>query len=190
MLKSSTIRFFLLVVLFNGIALACSPLMAAQTASPGQAPDKRVAIRKEVRHELLLLPQYSLFDWLEFEVQPDGNVVLSGQVRGYDLKSNAEIAVKGIAGVSSVVNKIDNLPLSPSDDEVRRKMYRAIYIEDGPLFHYALDAVPSIHIIVANGVVTLKGTVASQSDSDLAGIKASSIQGGLTVKNELRVEKR
>jgi hypothetical protein len=190
MWKSIVIRFFLFAALIYSVALACSPLMAFQTARPEKTTSQQLTIGKEIRHELILLPQYSLFDWFEFEVQPDNSVVLRGQVRGYDLKSKAEIAVKSIAGVSRVDNQIVNLPMSPGDDEIRRKIYRAIYAEEGQLFHYALDAVPAIHIIVANGAVSLKGVVDNQLDSDIAGAKASEVPGGFTIKNELIVKKQ
>jgi hyperosmotically inducible protein len=144
---------------------------------------------QEVRHELIMLPYYNLFDWLEYEVQPDDTVILRGQVVSPTLKSDAENAVKRIEGVRQVVNQIEFLPLSPDDDRIRRAVYRAIYGENSSLFRYALQAVPSIHIIVKNGNVTLKGVVDSRSDSDLANIKARGVPGAFEVKNELQVEK-
>lgn len=157
-------------------------------AGSGQTKTQ-VLLSKEIRHELLTLPHYSLFDWIEFEVDSNGLVTLRGQVIGATLRSDAEDGVKRIEGVAGVVNQIENLPPSPSDDQIRRAAYLAIYAEDGPLFHYAINAVPSIHIIVKNGNITLKGTVHSQSDSDIANIKARGVPGVSAVKNELSVEK-
>jgi len=190
MFKPSTVCFFLLLSLFAGIALAHAALAAPGVASPQQATDQRGIVTKEVRHELLMLPRYSLFDWIEFEVTPGNGVVLRGQVRDLTLRADAEAAVKRVEGATGVVNQIENLPLSPSDDKIRRSMYRAIYAEDGPLFRYAIEVVPTIHIIVKNGNVTLKGVVDTKSDSDFAYGKARGVSQVFTIKNELRVEKR
>jgi len=172
----------------NDEILAGASQMKSAQRDPSQARTK-VLLIKEIRHELMTLPHYSLFDWLDFDVSSNGIVTLRGQVIGPTLRADAEDAVKKIEGVTGVVNQIENLPLSPSDEQIRRAAYRVIYAEDGPLFHYALNAVPSIHIIVKNGNLTLKGTVDSQSDSDIANIEAGSVPGVSDVKNELSVEK-
>lgn len=145
---------------------------------------------KEVRHQLVMLPYYNLFDWLEGEVKPDGVVVLRGQVVRPTTKSDAETSVREIEGVTKVVNEIEVLPLSPNDDRLRHALYRAIFNFNSPLFRYALQAVPPIHIIVKNGRATLKGLVASEADRQLADTKARGVPGLFEVKNELRVEKR
>ncbi len=189
MIRSSALSFFLLAALFEGGALASTPVNETGQASSRQAADQRGTLAKEVRHELTMLPRYSLFDWIEFEVRPDNSVVLRGQVRGFTLKADAEDAVKRIENVTGVVNQIEDLPPSPSDDQIRRNLYRAIYNEEGPLFRYAIEAVPSIHIIVKNGNVTLKGVVDSQSDSDYAYNKARGVSQIFSVKNDLTVEK-
>src|SRR2546426_826434 len=109
------------------------------------------------RSELAMLPYYGVFDWLEFIVQPDNTVVLRGQVVRPTTKSDAEARVKEIDGISRVVNEIEVLPLSPSDDRLRIAVYRTLYNWDSPLFRYATQTVPPIHIIVKNGRVELKG---------------------------------
>lgn len=197
-------------ILYAGLTISfitLAPLIAdaarsgkgAPTAVPSQTPSAQqessqartqVLLIKEVRHELVMLPYYSLFDWLQFEVQPDGAVILKGEVTRPTLKSDAENVVKKIEGVEKVVNQIEVLPLSPNDDRIRRAVYRAIFNFNSPLFRYATVAVPSIHIIVKNGNVTLKGLVASQADSNLANIKAKGVSGVFNVKNELSVENR
>ena len=142
---------------------------------------------KEVRHELVTLPYYNVFDNLSYRV--DGSkVTLFGQVRQPQLKSDAEKAVKSIEGVSAVDNQIEVMPLSPSDDQVRVEAYRAIYSK-APLQRYQLGAVPPIHIIVKNGDLTLEGVVASQMDKDVAGIAAKGVSGAHKVTNNLRIEK-
>ena len=190
MFKLSAVPFFLMLTLYQGVTLAHIPAAALAAASLGQGNDLRKIITREVHHEIILLPQYSLFDWIEYVVQPDDSVILRGQVRGFTLKANAETAVKSIEGVTKVINQIEDLPQSVSDDKIRAKAYHAIYSEDGPLFHYAIEVVPTIHIIVKNGTVTLKGAVASKSDSDIAYTRTRDALKGVTVINDLTVEKR
>jgi len=86
-----------------------------------------------------------------------------------------------------VDNQIQVLPLSSMDDGIRIAEYRAIYGQAG-LDRYALQAVPPIHIIVANGKVTLEGVVATQADKDMAGLRANGVSGVFSVTNNLRVE--
>jgi len=130
-------------------------------------------LTKEVRHQLLLLPYYSVFDNLMFKVDGD-KVTLLGQVVRPTLKSDAEAAVKGIEGVASLDNQIEVLPVSPMDDQLRRAVYRALYT-DASLSKYGWSALPSIHIIVKNGHVTLEGVVDSESDKNLANLRANGV---------------
>jgi len=151
----------------------------------GRSPDR---ITREVRHELVMLPYYGVFDDLAFRV--DGNTVtLMGAVTRPTLKSDAEHVVKDIEGVERVNNQIRVLPLSPMDDRIRMAEYRAIFSQPG-LDRYAMQAVPPIHIIVDNGKVTLTGVVANEADKNLAGIKANGVSGVFAVNNNLRVESR
>jgi hyperosmotically inducible protein len=150
----------------------------------------RAYLVKEVRHELLMLPYYGVFDWLQFEVRGDGNVVLRGQVTRPTLKSDAGNVIKKIEGVTNVLNQIEVLPLSPNDDRIRRAVYRTLFNNNSPLFRYGLGVVPSIHIIVKNGNVTLKGIVDNQSDSHLAHIRTNGVSGVFSVRNELTVGNR
>jgi len=121
-----------------------------------------------VRKQLLTLPYYDVFDWLDGEVGVDGSVVLKGQVVRPTTKSDAENRVRGIESVTSVKNEIQVLPLYPTDDALRIALYRAIYNPNSSLARYGLGAMPSIHIVVNNGRATLKGVVATQADSQLA----------------------
>lgn len=141
---------------------------------------------REIRHELVMLPYYGVFDNLVYKV--DGyKVTLMGQVTRPTLKSDAERVVKGIEGVESITNNIEVLPVSPNDDRVRIAVYRAIYGHTA-LNRYALQAVPSIHIIVKNGNVTLEGVVANEADKNIANIQANQVSGVFSVNNNLRVE--
>ena len=144
-------------------------------------------LEREVRHELVMLPYYDVFDNLEFRVD-GGHVTLSGQVARPTLKSSAENVVKNIEGVEKVTNNIEVLPLSPNDDRLRIAVYRAIYGHTA-LQRYSVRSVPPIHIIVRNGNVTLEGVVANEGDKNIANIQASGVSGVFSVKNYLRVEK-
>ena len=143
-------------------------------------------IMKEVRHELVMMPYYSVFDNLAYKVE-GGTVTLLGQVTLPTLKSEAESRVKQIEGVDKVVNNIEVLPPSPTDDQIRRAEFRAIY-SDPVLSKYAWGAVPPIHIIVNNGKVTLDGVVDNESDKNVAGIRAKGVPGTFAVQNNLRVQ--
>ena len=165
-----------------------TPLAGSAFASGKPQKDARAHITKEIRHELATLPYYGVFDWLEVEVRPGNTVVLRGEVVRPTTKSDAEARVRDIEGVTKVVNEIEVLPLSPQDDRLRAALYRAIYDWDGPLFRYATQAVPPIHVVVKNGRAALKGVVASKADADLAYVKARGVPGLFDVKNELQVE--
>jgi hyperosmotically inducible periplasmic protein len=156
----------------------------AKGADRMRTPQDRLS--REVRHELVMLPYYGVFDNLAYKI--DGRTVtLLGQVTRPTLKSDAENVVKDIEGVERVENRIEVLPLSSMDDGVRIATYRAIYGYAG-LDRYGLQAVPSIHIIVANGKVTLEGVVSTEADKNMAGIRANGVSGVFSVNNNLQVE--
>ena len=153
---------------------------------PGTADENKII--KEVRHALVTLPYYGVFDDLAFRVD-GGTVTLLGAVTQPVLKSDAEKTVKRVEGVNQVVNNIEVLPLSPMDDQIRRAVYRAIYGDPALSDRYGFRAVPSIHIIVRNGRLTLEGVVANQMDKSLINIRANSVPGIFSVTNNLLVEK-
>jgi hyperosmotically inducible protein len=172
-------RITLVLVLAFGLA---GIAVAQEIARPQER------LEKEVRHELVMLPYYGVFDNLAFKV--DGSkVTLLGEVTRPTLKTDAEGAVKHIEGVESVDNQIEVLPLSPNDDRIRLAVYRAVY-RQASLGRYALQAIPPIHIIVKNGNVRLEGVVATEADKNLAGIRAKAVSGVFSVNNNLRVEKQ
>ena len=146
-------------------------------------------LAREVHHELVMLPYYSVFDNLAFKIEGVDTVVLMGEVVKPTLKQDAESVVRKIEGVGKVINNIEVLPVSPNDDRIRMAAYRAIYSRQG-LDRYALSAVPSIHIIVKNGNLTLEGVVSKQADKDLAGITAKGVPGVFSVTNNLALESR
>ncbi len=192
------------ILILGGLAVAqsqppstTSSTQSQQSSAQSQSGNTQLAVRpgnsdvgeqriiKEVRHELIMLPYYSIFDDLEFQV--NGNTVtLLGNVVRPTLKSDAENVVKKVEGVDQVINKINVLPTSPMDDEIRLREARAIYSQSN-LTKYSMSAVPSIHIIVSNGHVTLKGVVDNATDKNLAYIAANGVPGTFSVDNQIQV---
>jgi hyperosmotically inducible protein len=170
---------------------------------------------EEIRKELMQLPYYGVFDYLAFKYDK-GTVTLMGYAYAPGLKRDAERAVKRVAGVDQVVDKIEELPAAQMDDELRWKTYYAIYRDPflsryapgggmlwghrhnlGPGFHsFGGGPFPGmepagdypIHIIVKNGRITLLGVVDSESDKTLVGMKAREVTGSFGVDNQLIVE--
>jgi len=168
-------------------ALFASAALASNKGMPN-VPKTDEDLAKAVRHEVLMYPYYTLWDDISFRVD-NGNVVLTGDVNQPYKKDDIGRAVKHIAGVETVTNDIKVLPLSPADDRLRLQVARAIF-RDPNLSRYAMGAIPSIHIIVDNGHVTLTGDVDSTMDKNIAGIRASGaglsfgpVQNNLTVDN-------
>jgi hyperosmotically inducible protein len=179
---------FLVVATF-AIAQNSAPMQRDPQAAPMQRdqPSARSQerIQKEVRHELLMLPWFGVFDNISYKV--DGyNVTLYGEVVRPSLKSDAENVVKHIEGVEHVDNKIEVLPPSPMDDRLRIQLFHAIYGYE-PLQKYALGVQKPIRIIVKNGHVTLEGVVDNEADKNAAGIRANGVPGIFSVTNNLQV---
>lgn len=179
------------------IALVCALTIAPGLAAkkdkdhndafvPGSPGDNRIA--QEVRHELVMLPYYGVFDDLAFRVE-GSTVTLMGAVTRPTLKSDAGNVVKRVEGVTSVNNQIEVLPLSPMDDQIRMAEYRAIYGDPTLSTRYGYRALPSIHIIVRNGQVTLEGVVANEADKNIVNIRANGVANVFGVTNNLQVEK-
>ncbi len=160
------------------LAIASVPMFA----SNGSAPQDLTA---KVRHELVMIPYYSVFDDLNYRVD-NGVVTLAGEVTQPVVKDDALRSVKHLAGVTQVIDNIKVLPLSPFDSRIRAAEYRSIY-GFGGLYRYGMGTQPSIHIIVENGHVTLVGVVDNQSDKNTAYIRANSVPGVFSVTNNLRV---
>ena len=170
---------------------------------------------EEIRKELMQLPYYGVFDFLAFSYDK-GTVTLMGYAYHPTLKQDAVRAVKRAPGVDQVIDKIEELPVSPNDDEIRWKTYYAIYRDPflsryapgggllwghrhafGPGFHaMGMTRFPGmeplgdypIHIIVKGGKITLLGVVDSESDKTVAGMRAREVPGSFGVENELVVE--
>jgi hypothetical protein len=186
------------------------------TARPALYADAKSSV-EEIRKELLQLPYYSVFDYLAFKYDK-GTVTLMGYAYHLGLKQDAVRAAKRAPGVDQVIDKIEELPASPMDDELRWKTYYAIYRDPflsryapgggmlwghrhpfGVGFHGGLGGTRfpgmeplgdfPIHIIVKNGRITLLGVVDNESDKTVAGMRAREVPGSFGVENELVVEK-
>jgi len=176
-----------ITLLASALAASAQNQQPGQVFTPGSPEETQLA--KEVRHNLLMLPYYSIFDDLAFSL--NGTVVtLEGACPPeppWDIKSDAEAAVKRVKGVTQVINNIKLLPLSPMDWQIRRAVAKAIYGDADIGTRYGYQALPSIHIIVDNGHVTLKGVVDNQMDDTLIRMRASQVPDVFSVTDDLTV---
>lgn len=171
-----------MVALAMVFAAAVSPALATP-----QKASANTALARQVRKNLVTLPWYGVFDNLAYEINNEGDTVtLYGQVVRPSTRKDAERRVAKIEGVERVINKIEVLPVSPFDDRIRARAYRAVFNTSG-LHRYAMGANPSIHIIVKRGHVTLEGVVSSRMDSQLAYMAARQVPGAFSVTNNLVV---
>jgi hyperosmotically inducible periplasmic protein len=168
------------------ISLVALALLAVAPAVASAQGATNPQLAKKVRHELVTLPYYGVFDNLAYSIN-GGNVTLYGQVVRPSTRSDAEHRVKRIAGVTRVVNNIKVLPLSPFDDRIRAATYRSI-ARMGGLYRYLQGTNPSLHIVVAGGHVVLEGVVSNSGDRNLAYVAANRVPGVFSVQNNLRVE--
>ena len=175
-----------LLVAVLGLVSFLSVSAIAQNKQQDEAsPKSQDRIAREVRHELLMLPYFGVFDNIAYKVNGD-TVTLLGQVVRPVLKSDAENAVKHIEGVNKVDNQIEVLPPSSMDDRIRLEEFRAIY-QFPALQKYELGVQKPIRIIVKSGHVTLDGVVDSEADKNLAGVRANGVPGTFSVTNNLQV---
>jgi hyperosmotically inducible protein len=168
----------------NSAALAHS--VPSTAISQQSSAEYHKWLKKKVYERLVTIPWYSVFDNLDYKIQGT-KVTLLGQVVFPLSHSSVEGYVKGIAGVTRIVNHIQNLPVSPYNAQIRWAEYRALFFEGSPLFHYSLGVTPRIHIIVNNGRVTLVGVVDSKADREFAGMRARTVPDVFKVVNDLRV---
>ena len=175
--------------LFASAALVSSVLMAQQKDHNDafvRGPGDESRIAQQVRHQLLMLPYYTIFDDLAFRVN-GSTVTLLGDVTNPVLKSDAENVAKRVEGVTQVINQINVLPLSDMDWQIRRAEFRAIYGDPSIGDRYGHQALPGIHIIVNNGHVKLEGVVANQGDKNLINVRANGVPNVFSVENDLQV---
>ena len=188
-------------------ALLLSPLSANLHAQQPAANGDVQKLAGDVSKAINSLDTYGVFDDIRFSFK-GSTITLIGYASRPTLKSQAEKAVKKIAGITAVNNQIEVLPLSPSDDSIRVGVYDAIYTtaalrkyngNQGALRGSVATAAGgitvdppigfhAIHIIVKNGRVILRGTVLNKSDSDLVKIRTDGVSGVFGVENQLTLE--
>ena len=174
-------------LVFAAVLAVCSTGLAfAGGDVPAGNPQLEQRLSGEVRHQLAMIPQLTVFDNLAYRID-GGTVTLYGEVRNAVIKDVAEKSVKRLEGVERVDNQIEVLPASFNDDRIRRQVARAVF-NDPRLSSYAIEPVPPIHIIVKNGHVDLQGVVRTQTDKDDAFIRANGVPGVFSVENHLQVE--
>src|SRR5438445_9832377 len=189
-IRPLSIRTILVVTALSLIASAGT--FAWDKGAQGPTPPERGTqnyekwLTREAGHQLVQVPWLSVFDNLQYSVH-GSEVTLSGQVWQPVTKDDAQTAVKGIEGVTKAINNIEVLPLSPMDDQIRRAEYRTIYGAPN-LQRYAMGVLPSIHIVVKNGHVTLVGTVDNEMDKNVAEIQAKSVPNVFSVDDQLQVK--
>jgi hyperosmotically inducible periplasmic protein len=183
------IRFGALSIVFLASALAVAGQQSPQGQVFTSGPATETQLAQQVRHALLMLPYYSIFDDLSFNL--NGSVVtLQGACPPeppWDIQSDAAAAVKRVKGVTQVINNIKLLPLSQFDWQIRRAEQRAIYGDPEIGTRYGYQALPSIHIIVDNGHVTLTGVVDNQFDDTLIRTRANAVPNVFSVTDHLVV---
>jgi hyperosmotically inducible periplasmic protein len=114
----------------------------------------------------------------------DGVATLGGNVHDYPSRDSAVAIAETTPGVKDVIDNIEVAPTSNFDDELRLRLYRAIY-GDTVLQKYATDPQKPIRIVVENGHVTLYGVVNNEGDKNIAGIRANQVSGVFSVDNQL-----
>src|SRR5215472_337579 len=167
------------------LAIALSPPLSMGQKNSQPSPKFTQRVVKQVRHEILMLPYYDVFDAIGFKVE-GYNVTLFGHVTRPTLKSDAEHAIKNIEGVEKINNLIEILPPSPFDDRLRLQLFRAIYGYPA-LQRYGVGSNRPIHIIVDHGHVTLEGVVDNTGDRNIVNIRANQVPGVFSVTNNLQV---
>ena len=172
-----------LFLLFAIVAVGGAVVASAQTFAVGKRLASKNSIDGQVFHNILMLPNYGLFDNITFQI--NGNtVVLGGSVISLGTKRDAERSIRRIPGVARVINNIRELPPSSFDNQIRRSLVRA-YANNGGLYRYLQGTNPSVRLIVDNGHVSLEGYVSSRSDANTMRILALGIPGVFTVENHL-----
>jgi hypothetical protein len=166
------------------MTVALAVLVVAAPAHAANSENLRVF--RDVQRQVLQYPHFTIFDSVDAQVD-NGIVTLSGKVTMPYKRDDLERRVKRLAAVKEVRNRIDVLPVSKFDDDLRYQIARAIY-SNGNFRPYAFMVNPPIHVIVEHGHVTLEGVVNSEVDRMLARSIASNFLA-FDVKNQLKTEK-
>ena len=210
---ANPLPFSSLLLVVGAIALLAAPQekKEAEAQTEPQMSHAEVSqIARQIQRRILTLPNHGVFDNITFDIR-GRTVTLAGQASRPTLRKSAERVVKDIEGLDEVINHIEVLPLSRRDDEIRTRVYLAVYghpalsrynpNRGAPLFNsltrrtFGLTEEPPIgfhpiHIVVKNGNVVLEGIVDNSGDKTIAGIQANGVFGVFSVTNDLVVANR
>jgi hyperosmotically inducible protein len=156
------------------------------TVAGANVPDAQLEQKLATKLRYVRVGYDNTFDYFALGVN-DGVVTVEGQDRTGLGRDEALADIANMPGVKDVIDNISVEPVSLFDDGLRLRAMRAIY-RDTVLSKYAMDPARPIRIIVANGHVTLYGSVASKMDKDVAGIRANQLFGAFSVDNKLQVD--
>ena len=169
----------------RAVALICAVIVMTAASAASAQERKDLQIFRDVSESVNRYTQFTIFDSIDASVT-QGHLVISGWVTMPYKKDDIERRVRAVAGVNTLENKIQVLPVSQFDDELRFRIARAIY-GNSAFWNYAAMANPPIHIIVHGGRVTLQGVVQSNVERQLARSLASGF-AAFEVKNELKTD--
>ncbi len=176
-------------------------------------------LANQIRKKILTLPNFGVFDYISFGLKGGQTgiiVVLQGYASRPTLKDSAEKVVGQIERVESVENNIEVLPVGGHDEDIRLRVYQAIYFDSvlsrynpnrgSPMygsggagsgmwarndaFGISNDPPMGFHpiaIIVKGGNVSLEGVIDNQGHKDMANLKARGVSGVFSVTNNLQV---
>jgi osmotically-inducible protein OsmY len=167
------------------LAVLVTSLLLFAGSSWAQIERKDLQIFNDVSHTVNAYSYFTIFDDVSASVE-SGNVTLNGKVTQPFKRGDIEKRVAKIDGVRHVTNRIDVLPVSGFDQDLRYRIARSIY-GNSNFWNYAIMANPPIHIVVDHGHVTLTGVVQSNVDRMLARSLATQF-GAMSVKSELKTE--
>ena len=102
------------------------PAAAQTTALPPVPPPTALQLFRSVQRQVLTYSHFSVFDSINAQIK-DGTVTLTGKVTMPFKRTDLEQRVSGIKGIKGVINQIEVLPASKTDDELRVGIANAIY---------------------------------------------------------------
>jgi hyperosmotically inducible protein len=179
-------------ILLLACAVLCSPSLVGATPQKGYAPAIKAnvddeMIANEVAKQVQQYVFYTVYDDVEGSVH-DGVVTLTGKVTMPYKASDIGDLVARVPGVREVDNRIETLPVSTFDDQLRLAVAGQIY-RDPMFWNYAIQANPPVHVVVENGHVTLTGVVNSEVERRKAETIARTTFGAFSVDNRLRLDR-
>jgi len=160
-------------------------VVLSASAPAGAAGSENLQLFRDVQRQVLRYTHFTIFDSVHANVD-NGHVTLTGKVTMPYKRTDIERRVAALPAVTEIDNRIEVLPVSQFDDELRFLIARAIYGNHN-FRPFASMVNPPIHIIVDRGRVTLEGVVNNHVDRMVARSIASSFNA-FDVKNELQTE--